>query len=184
MKKSILGLTVSALFMVGAAHAATTDTNDVSATLSVTGTVVEDITEVCTVALDKSAVALANDVTDLINQGDKATATGSEQVNLHITGGDQCQSEVTAGHMAYKFTGIADDADGSVLANADSSETAAKGVGVGIFDKAGNPLKVNQDNLSATSEGNAITLQMVKLTGKEAVAGNVQSSVTIEIERL
>ncbi|EKY3118314.1 type 1 fimbrial protein [Cronobacter turicensis] len=183
MKKSILGLTVSALFMVGAAQAST-NPNDVSATLSVTGTVVEDITQVCTVSLDKSSVALSNDVGDLINQGDRATANGSERVNLQIIGGDQCQTEIAAGHMAYKFTGMADNGDGTVLTNTDTSATAAQGVGVGIYDYVGNVLKVNQDTLPATTEGNAITLQMVKLTGQEAIAGNVLSSVTIEIERL
>ncbi|EOC0417620.1 type 1 fimbrial protein [Cronobacter malonaticus] len=183
MKKTVLGLTVSALFMFSAAHAST-NPNDVSATLSVTGTVVEDITQVCTVTLDKSSVALANDVGDLINQNDRATANGSERVNLQITGGDECQNEVAAGHMAYKFTGMTDNADGTVLANTDTSATAAKGVGVGIYDYVGNVLKVNQDTLPATTAGNAITLQMVKLTGQEAVAGNVLGSVTIEIERL
>lgn len=183
MKKSLLGLAVSALFAVGVAHAET-NANDVSATLSVTGTVVQDITQVCTVTLDKSAVSLNSDVDNLVNQGDNATTANVQLVNLSITGGNQCQDQVTAGKMAYKFIGTNDNADGTVLANLDASEAGAQGVGVGIFDSAMKPLRVNQDTMAATTGNDSIALELVKLNGKTAVAGNVLGSVTIQIERL
>lgn len=82
MKKSLLGLTVSALFMVGAAHA-TTNPNDASATLNITGTVVQDIANMCTVTLDKSTLRLSDTSIDkLITQGEDATSP--EQVKLNI----------------------------------------------------------------------------------------------------
>ncbi|ALB56752.1 fimbrial protein [Cronobacter universalis] len=181
MKKTILSLAVSALFMTGMVHAET-NPNDVSATLSVTGTVVEDIADACTVVTNKQAVALSGDVTDLINQGQDSTSV--ETVQLSIVG-ENCASKVEAGTMAYKFTGTADNADGTVLANSDASSTAAKGVGVGIFTGANKPVKVNSaDHVIASASGTIIGLQMVKLNGQNAEAGNVTSSVTIEIERL
>ncbi|EPN9528783.1 fimbrial protein [Cronobacter malonaticus] len=181
MKKTILSLAVSALFMAGAVHA-DTNPNDVSATLSVTGTVVEDVADACTVTTDKPSVTLSSDVNNLINQGADATSFASVQLNIV---GANCASKVEAGTMAYKFTGITDNADGTVLANSDNSTTAAKGVGVGIFDAANKPVKVNStDHIIASTSGNYIGLQMVKLTGQNAEAGNVTSSVTIEIERL
>ncbi|ELY4323047.1 fimbrial protein [Cronobacter turicensis] len=183
MKKSILGLAASALFMVGAAQAET-NPNDVSATLSITGTVVADITDACTVTLDKNSVVLtSSDVGALINQGDDATST--VKVKLNITGAADCATKVEAGTMAYKFTGASDNADGTVLANTDTSELGAKGVGVGIFTDANKPVKVNStDYMVATTEGTDIGLQMVKLTGETAQAGNVTSALTIEIVRL
>ncbi|MGV7091552.1 fimbrial protein [Siccibacter turicensis] len=181
MKKSILGLAVSALFVVGAAHA-DANPNDVPATLNVTGTVVADIADACSVTTDKQSVALSSDVNNLINQGDDATSITTVQLN--ITGAD-CASKIESGAMAYKFTGATDSADGTVLANTDVSATGAKGVGVGIFTPDNKLVKVNStDHVIASTSGNTIGLQMVKLNGATAEAGNVTSSVTIEIERL
>ncbi|EKM0362431.1 fimbrial protein [Cronobacter turicensis] len=182
MKKSILGLAVSALFVVGAAHA-DANPNDIPATLNVTGTVVADIADACTVTTDKPSVALTSDLNMLINQGDDATAV--TPVQLSVTGGADCANKLQAGTIEYKFTGATDAADGTVLANTDTSGTGAKGVGVGIYDANNKLVKVNSsDRLAANTGTTTIGLQMVKLTGATAEAGNVTSSVTIEIERL
>ncbi|EOC0587570.1 fimbrial protein [Cronobacter sakazakii] len=187
MKKSVLGLAVSALFMVGAAHAET-NPNDVSATLSVTGTVVESISDQCSVNLSTNSINLESDVADLVNQGDATliNAAGVKTVRLSIAGGSECQDQVAQGKMAYKFTGTADDADGTVLANGNVSTSAATGVGIGLFTVDHTPIKINQDTMAATSNvgGDILAINMVKLNGQKAVAGDVAGSLTIEIERL
>lgn len=183
MKKSILGLAVSALFVVGAAHA-DTNPNDVPATLSVTGTVVADVADACVVTPDKTSIALSDtDIADLPNQGDDANSVSL--VKLNVTGAADCASKVADGTMAFKFTGATDNADGTSLANTDTSVQGAKGVGVGIFTEDRKPLKVNSaDSVAATIDGTNIGLALVKLNGETVQAGNVTSSVTIEIERL
>lgn len=186
MKKSILGLAVSALLMVGAAHAGT-NPNDVSATLSISGTVVPNDQQICTVVADQSSISLSSEVKNMPAQGSSAT-TGSVPLHLSLMNsvGADCLNDAAAGKIAYKFVGTADDADGSVIANTNTAEDAAKGVGVGVFDATMAPLKVNQDTILAngTPTGNIVLLQMVKLNGQEVVAGNLQSSLTIDIEHL
>ncbi|EOI3468521.1 fimbrial protein [Cronobacter turicensis] len=183
MKKSILGLAVSALFMVGAAQAET-NPNDVSATLSITGTVVADATDACTVVPDNTTISLSSqDVNDLVGQGENAATMSL--VKLNITGPVDCANKVATGGMAFKFTGATDDAEGTVLANQDTGTQGAKGVGVGIFTENRTPVRVNSvDSLLAYTEGTTIGLSLVKLAGQTAQAGNVTSSVTIEIVRL
>ncbi|ELY2622977.1 fimbrial protein [Cronobacter malonaticus] len=184
MKKSILGLAVSALLMAGTVHAST-NPNDVSATLSVTGTVMADDVDGCAVNIDKSSVTLTSEIDKLVEQGESVTAGASTPVYLYVAGRN-CSQNVLEGSIAFKFVGTADNADGTVLANTDASVTAAKGVGVGVFNFSdGKALKVNSsDYLQASTEGNVIGLQMVKLKGQNPQLGSVTSSVTIEIERL
>ncbi|WP_426346785.1 fimbrial protein [Cronobacter universalis] len=181
MKKSILGLVLSTIFVAGAVQA-DTNPNDVSATLSVTGTVMEDVVDACTVTTDKASVALIGDADKMIEQGKDASV--ATPVRLNITGAN-CLDKVIAGKIAYKFVGTADNAGGTVLANSDNSAEAAKGVGVGVFASTGKPLKINSsDHLEAATGGNVIGLTMVRLTGQSVEAGNVTSALTIEIERL
>ncbi|WP_230586664.1 fimbrial protein, partial [Cronobacter malonaticus] len=181
MKKTILSLAVSAFFMAGAVHAET-NPYDASATLNVKGSVVQTIADACTVTTNKSSVALSDDVDNLINQGDDATAVETVQLNIV---GENCASNIEAGTIAYKFTGVAANADDTALKNSDTSTTAAKGVGIGVFNDANKPMNINgQDYIVASPNGNTIGLQMVKLNGEDAQAGNITSSVTIEIERL
>lgn len=184
MKKSILGLAVSALLMVGAAHAGT-NPNDVSATLNISGTVTQDLQQICTVITDQSSLSLASEIQDLPAQGDNAT-THSMVLHVNLAGPSNCLTDAASGKIAYKFVGTADNADGSVIANTDTSTNAAKGVGVGVFDSTMKPLKINQDTMLAngTPSGNIVLVQMVKLNGQEVVTGNLQSALTIDIEHL
>lgn len=96
---------------------------------------------------------------------------------------DECAKLVADGKIAYKFKGTADEADGNVLANALTDSTAATGVGIGIFDENNHPVAVNTGTLPA-KEDTIFGLQMVELNGQSGVAGNINSTVTVEIERL
>lgn len=179
MKKSILAAAVSALFMVGAAHAEV-NPNDTSATLSVTGSVTQEYS--CAVNLSQSTITLNSDINDLVTQG-TSTANGSTVV-ISLTGSDECVNLANNGKIAYKMSGKADNADGNVLANT-STENAATGVGIGLYDYQGNVVPVNGEPLLARkSDSTPLSLSLVKLNGQEAVAGSVQGSLTIEVERL
>lgn len=180
MKKSILGLAVSAMFMMGAAQAET-NTNDVSATLTVSGSVTT--AQSCAVNLSKNSINLNSDVESLPTQGSQAQAV--DTVDLSIAGDDLCASLVSEGKMAYQFLGTADNANGTSLANnASSSEGGAGGIGIALYDAAGKELSINKDTVIATPTAYHLGLAMVKLEGQEATAGAVQSSLTIQIERL
>lgn len=180
MKKSILGLAVSALFVMGAAQAST-NPDDVSATLTIAGTVTPTVSP-CTVNLGQSSVDLSADISTLAVQGSSTTPTAT--VDLTVTGDAQCADLVSQGKVAYKFLGTADSSMGSILANSATGEGAAKGIGIALYDNAGQNLLINKDTMTATTGASHLGLAMVRLAGQEAAVGAVQGSLTIQIERL
>lgn len=166
---------------------------DTSAAIAVNGTVTNADTVSCTVSPDKTSVAIRNNLSELISQTDNIK-TGVD-ITLNVSSGNhseqsiQCRQLADEGKLDYRFIGTVDDADGISLANADNSIDAAKGVGVGVYTgvSAFNPgqvVRVNKDHIQASSFGNVISLTLVKLTGQQATAGNVRSTLTIEFDRL
>ncbi|EKK5267358.1 fimbrial protein [Cronobacter dublinensis] len=178
MKKALLGLAMSALFINGMAYAEIS--NDTSATISITGTL-EQASASCTVMLSESSVSILDNTDTIIKQGENAT--NPTLIHASVQGTDECAQLVADGKIAYKFKGTADDADGNVLANALTDGTAATGVGIGIFDENNNPVEVNTGTILA-KEDTTFGLQMVELNGRNGVAGNINATVTVQIERL
>ncbi|MDI3360358.1 fimbrial protein [Lelliottia sp. V89_10] len=181
MKKSILGLAVSALFVMGAAQASA-NPEDISATLIVSGTVAP-APSICTVNLGQPSIELNADISTIPLQG-APSALPAETVDLTITGDEQCADLVSQGKMAYTFHGDADHSMGSVLANTATGEGAAQGIGIALYGNEGQPLLINADTMTATQGAVHLGLGMVKLAGAEASAGSVKGSLTIQIERL
>ncbi|MDT3667275.1 fimbrial protein [Cronobacter dublinensis] len=178
MKKALLGLAMSALFINGMAYAEIS--NDTSATISITGTL-EQASASCTVMLSESSVSILDNTDTLIKQGENAT--NPKLIHASVQGTDECAQLVADGKIAYKFKGTADDADGTALANALTDGTAATGVGIGIFDENNNPVEVNTGTILAKAD-TTFGLQMVELNGRNGVAGNINATVTVQIERL
>lgn len=181
MNKHILGLAVSALFMVATAQAEDIDT---PATIEIAGNVTgtPDTSASCTVNISKSLVNLSVDVTNLRDQGVKTTP--DEGVMLSVTGDQGCNNLLMDSRIAYKFVGTADEATGKVLANTDTSEGAAQGVGVGVYDQEGNVVNVNADYFRANLYNTVVGLGLVKLSGQTPTQGTVKSALTVEILRL
>lgn len=179
MKKNVLGLMISGLFVVsaGLAHA---ESSDVAATLTISGTV-KNTEFSCIVNMSESSVSIMETPDALIKQGDNATSP--KEIHLSVDGDERCDALVTEGKIAYKVLGIADNADGTALANDLVDETAAKGVGIGIFDADKKPVSVNTGLLNA-HEDTVFGLQMVQLTNQQAVAGNINATASVQIERL
>ncbi|HBI09098.1 MAG TPA: type 1 fimbrial protein [Franconibacter pulveris] len=175
MKKVLSGLVSVTLLMAGAAQA-----KDMAANIAISGTL-RPAEFSCSVALSESSVSVLENSDTLIKQGDNATSPVTVQVS--VDGGPECAKLTDEGKIAYKFMGVADDADGTVLANSLTDETAAKGVGIGIFNGQNELVPVNTGRLGAQG-GSTFGLQMVQLTNQEAVAGNINSTVTVQIERL
>ncbi|MBL5900524.1 type 1 fimbrial protein [Lelliottia amnigena] len=179
-KRLLTGFAISALLAAMPALAEQTD--NTSTTIQINGVATSDYELVCAVATSAGSVSLLEMPDTLIKQG--ADATAPVQVHLYVYGpAEKCDSLVEAGKIAYRFSGKIDDADGTVLANSLTDDSAAKGVGVGIYDANNKPVNVNGGSLHAQKD-TVIGLQMVQLKGKEAIAGNINSFVTIDIERL
>ncbi|WP_313083391.1 fimbrial protein [Atlantibacter sp.] len=159
---------------------------DVAATLAINGNVTQSMTQSCTMYLKNSAVGLLDDVATMVNQGENYKSGASIDVSIGASSNTEaCKKMADEGKLAYKFMGIADNADGTVLANTDTSAAAAKGIGVGVFDSASKKLlKINEDTMLTKSWVNTFTVAMVKLNGQTPSVGAVKSSLTIQFERL
>ncbi|WP_446030291.1 fimbrial protein [Lelliottia amnigena] len=178
-KRLLTSFAISALLAAMPAMAVQAD--NTSTTIQISGVATSDYELVCMVSPSVGTVSLLEMPDTLIKQGDDATSP--VQVHLEVQGPDTCDTLVKEGKIAYRFSGKTDDADGTVLANSVTDNTAAKGVGVGIYDANNKPVNVNGGLLPAQKD-TVFGLQMVQLKGQEAVAGNINSYVTIDIERL
>lgn len=179
-KRLLTSFAISALLAAMPVMAEQTD--NTSTTIQISGVATSDYELVCRVSPNVGSVSLLEMPDTLIKQGDDATSP--TQVHLEVQGpGDMCDTLVKEGKIAFRFSGKIDDADGTVLANSLTDDTAAKGVGVGIYDANNKPVNVGGGLLPAQKD-TVFGLQMVQLKGQEAVAGNINSYVTIEIERL
>ncbi|HCL6627262.1 TPA: type 1 fimbrial protein [Citrobacter amalonaticus] len=174
MKKLRSALFTCLIMTAGASQAA-----DMPATLSITGNAT-NADAACAININPATISLQADVDKLMIQGSKNIA--SKSVNVTVSGNSECYVLLMQNHIAYRFLGTADDVDGSVLANMDTSPEAAKNVGVGLFKKDGDIINL-KDIMPATGS-DYIGLEMVTLKRGEATAGNVNSTLTIQVERL
>ncbi|WP_336286829.1 fimbrial protein [Cronobacter dublinensis] len=179
MKKSLLCLLLSSVFTTGVAHAI-----DRSATITISGAVSAPSQGDCTVLTSQQSVQLSG-TTDHLPQQDK-TADHVNSTFVVTVGGDEvCVKKISDHRIAIKFSGTSDSANGTVLANTDTSESAAKGVGIGLYTPDGQPLdfKTYQPEINSAAPI-SLGLKMVQLNGQTPEAGSVQGAMTIEVVRL
>ena len=181
MKKTLPGLAILALFAMGAAHAGTADT---PATLSITGAIVAPEVS-CAVNLINPAINIFTDISGLVPQGTDSTQAQADDVYVSIIG-EGCDKVAADGHMALKLTGNPDTGDGTGLANTMVSDTSAQGVGIGLYDLNNKVLQINETQIPVTTTFSSprFRIQALKLTGQTPVAGHLQASLTVELNRI
>ena len=187
MKKMTFCMTVAALFISGAVNAQSL-TQDASATVAVTGNIT--VEESCAVVLSKQSVTLNTKASDLVNEGEDASTI--EPVTVNIVGtrdNNDCPDRIAEGRIGVKFTGTADNSEGSTFANTASQSDAAKGVGIGVFNKNKQPINANKGILQLGDYDVGIDeaefgLQLVKLKNQTVSPGNILGMITVEIARL
>ncbi|MBL7637097.1 MULTISPECIES: fimbrial protein [Atlantibacter] len=179
MKKAYFRLLLLPLIMAAGIGQAAAENN--SADLVISGKIKPD-TFMCHVVLSETSISLLEKTDTLIKQGEDATAPTI--IHISVDNGDpRCTALVDEGKIAYKVLGNADSINPYALANALSDETAAKGVAIGVFDGANKPFAINTGQLESKTD-TTIGLQMVQLSGQEAVPGNINAMATVQIERL
>lgn len=178
MKKKLLSLGAFALLMAGAVQAET----DVPATLNITGNLT-GAEAACAVKVTPATLSMKTQIDDLEDQGTPQSVKSGMFFRVNIDGNTECWQKVLANKVAYRFIGTADDEEGDVLANLDTTETAAQNVGVGVYTNAGTPVALN-DTLLASAETTNMGLNLVKLHRREPTTGTVKSLLTIQVERL
>jgi len=189
MKKKVMsGLLLGTLLTSGIAYA-TPETQDVPATLAISGTV-NSTAERCEVTLSREMIVLNASVSQMIPQGSNATDPRLVSIFIDNVGqkSDSCAQAAADGKLGVKFIGDADDADGTTLANsAYVTDNGAKGVGIGIFKEDNTPIAINNETLDVTDDasGNMVFgMQLVKLTNQDVVPGDMYARLTVQVERL
>ncbi|EOI5797856.1 fimbrial protein [Cronobacter dublinensis] len=180
MKKVTGMLILSSLFISQAW--AEVGVSDSDAQVHIFGTLNTGYETSCAVGLSQSAINFNTSVDDLGDQN--KVYTGGTTLMLTVSNTDYCRSQVENNHIFFRFTGEKDNASGTVLANNSTSEDAAKGIGVATYNTDGIPVAINTGTLRAVLPFTKFKLGMVKLHNQDAVPGDYQGTMTIEIQRL
>lgn len=167
MKKTLLSLTFASVFMAGIAQA-----EDHSAVVDISGALTGDNSE-CTVTTDLSSLDLSAEIVDLPEQG---ASSNDRAATLNYSVEPGCYNRI-----AFEFHGVTDET-GTVLANTEPTESAAKGVGIGLFDSSRNSVDINQR--FTPHHDDKFFVELVKLKGQSPVEGSVYGALTIDIVRL
>lgn len=185
MKKLLIAFNASALLLTSLFQANAL-AEDSAAIMNINGTVGKGVASACGVKLNKSSVKLTANVSTMINQNEPIQE--GEEVVLTLDGNAECYQLAEQGKLIYKFTGQADNADGTVLANSYPVNGAARGIGIGIYYISAyshdQPLRINKDSVMVNPLSNVIGLTLVKLNGQDAKGGNIQGNLTVQVERL
>lgn len=148
----------------------------------------------CNVLMSKYVVSLHTDDRSLPKQDEKGHLA-DDRIYIQL-GGDSCDADEGYKNIGLKFIGTVDDAVGNVLANTASGTSAAQGVGIRLSDMfnkvivpnstvalfpSAKPLDGQPTQYSASFP---LNLTLVQLKDQDATPGNVQTNMTVQIERL
>lgn len=149
----------------------------------------------CTVLMSKYVLTLNNENRTLPIQGTQLnTFIADDRIYIQL-GGEDCDAHEGYKNIGLKFLGTVDDVEGNTLANTDTSSAAAQGVAVQLSDMFSKIIKPNETiarfpGASATGQATTQTISfplafyLVQLKGQKVVAGNIQTNLTVQIERL
>jgi len=171
MKKTLMALTFMSLAMAGTAQA-----EDHSATVDIHASLTNNISK-CVFDTEQDTINLSSALSEMPNEGYNARTP--TKLQYHIS--NSCDINTFALQL-HGFHGSSSD---TVLVNTDESETAARGVGVGVFDSDLSPISINSViPIPPTLTARYINVELVKFKNQILLPGNISSSLTIDIVHL
>ncbi|EOU9538375.1 fimbrial protein [Cronobacter dublinensis] len=193
MKKLALMMALGATLLSGAAQA--TIISDNPHDMVIYGRL-ESAKSGCTVLMSKYVLNLHHDDRTLPVEG--AALINKSRADDHIyvqLGGENCDADEGYKNIGLKFLGDTTGEENRVLANMDTSSQGAQGIGVQLtdmFNKTIYPNKTIARFPAADPDGNPVSVSasfplyftLVHLKGQEASVGNIQTNLTVQIERL
>ena len=155
--------------------------NNVSATLQVAGTV-NDTESTCDLSLSASSITIKDvKVSELPVQGSDAEPLKLDSIGIHLNG-EKCNK------TNLKFIASTDPTAHDTLLNSSNNTTSAKGVGIGVYDARGSAIDLTKTISSEWwidfSNVYPIYFRTVKLAGATPSRGDVQASLTVQLENL
>ncbi|ELQ6216479.1 fimbrial protein [Cronobacter dublinensis] len=191
MKKLVLKLALSTVFLAGSMAVQAEDSGH---GMSILGRL-EGAPSGCTVLMSKYVLNLHHDDKNLPVQGSAINKNNADDHVYVQLGGKNCDASEGYKNIGLKFLGMVDSVEGNTMANTDTSSSAAKGVGIQLSDFYSKIITPNVTvaafpGASKTGDASTITasfplyLSLVSLKGQDATLGNVQTNMTVQIERL
>lgn len=150
--------------------------NDVPATLTVTGQVTSAASGCAVNAMPTLMLDTAN-MDSLPLQGSSSVSPANRTLPINVSG-DSCDN------ISLRFTGAADESEGNAFKNLLQDGKAAKGIGVSLYTSGGSLIEPNTTTVNTILNHYVLQVGMVKLANSEYSPGDVQSNITIEIDRL
>lgn len=183
MNKKLLALAFCSLFSVSAVHAAEPAPDGVK-NVNISGTLSGSALE-CLIDVP-STVTLTDGLDSMTTQGMENGSTNYVPVSFSLMSNDENMSgKPCINKVSIELHGDVDSGQGTVLANKETGESAAKAVGVGVYDADHKPLSPVGGTIKPTDTITTLNLALVKLAGAEtATAGTVHSSLTLDVVRL
>lgn len=176
MKRKVASICIIASSL---ATAMTWASEDISSTVGISGTIYSS--EPCEVSLTSNVMQLGDTaISALPLQGKNINPEHTSSIGIQFTG-DSCKRA-----KGFKLIGTADKT-GTTLLNSLTSESAAQGVGIGIYKHSGVPVELNTGTNPIIPESYGaypIYFNLVKLNDEEQTSGPVQASLTVELETL
>lgn len=191
MKKLALALALSTIFMAGTASAVDQDN---SHGMTIYGRL-ETAKSGCTVLMSKYVLNLSHDDKNLPEQDSVISNSKADDHIFVQLGGENCDANENYSKIGLKFLGTADTSLSNTLGNTDTASDAATGIGVRLSDiehkilipnvtVANFPRAGKDVQPTNTTASFPLYFTLVKLQGQDATPGNVQTNLTVQIERL
>ncbi|WP_105632095.1 fimbrial protein [Cronobacter dublinensis] len=193
MKNITLKLAFGAAIISGAAQA--TATEDTGHDMVIYGRL-ESAKSGCTVLMSKYVLNLHHDERTLPPEGSALINNSRADEHVYVQlGGDNCDADEGYKNIGLKFLGATTGESNHVLANTDTSSQGAQGVGVQLTDMFNKIIYPNETIArfpGADPDGNPVSISasyplyftLVHLKGQDATVGNIQTNLTVQIERL
>lgn len=190
MKKFALSISIGCLL---AASALSAHAEDAQHGLVIYGKL-QSAPASCTVLMSKYVIKLHHDERTLPAQ-DKEGYSADDRVYIQL-GGESCDANEGYKNIGLKFIGLTDNAMGNSLANTATGSSAAQGIGIRLSDvynkfiipnstvalfPSAEPLDGKPTNISASFP---LNLTLVQLKDQDVTPGDVQTNMTVQIERL
>lgn len=203
MKKRICALTLSCALISSALSVQAEETsaknsddiNIIGRDLTIMGRL-EKVQSGCTVLMSKYMLNLEHKENYLPEQGDPSKVSSPDDKVYIQLGGEHCDADEGYFKIGLKFIGTVDDAEGNVLGNVATGESAAKGIGIQLSDMFNDLIEPNvtiaKFPSAAVNNGKAtdqvasfpLNFSLVKLKGQDVTPGSVKTNMTVQIERL
>lgn len=174
-KRYLVSLIASLMMCAGAAQA-----EDIPASLTISGQVTAGSTG-CTVYAPSELTLNTTDMSALPFQGEPGGSADNRILPIYVEseeGSSACDG------VGLRFSGISDESEGNAFKNTMAQDIGASGIGVGLYTSSGGIIEPNKTSVLPKLDHYELYVGMVKLKNVDHKPGVVQTTITVDVDRL